>query len=146
VPCPSGEYQPSEGQIACITCPAGRYTPELLPEFVVDPTSDCRWCAENGTTDERDTCSISADFDDYDGYCDGECDCIPEWYSEEPGRPECMLCPAGYECAADGTITICEFGMYSILGDDTCRTGIEGYIYYTGSPDIITTVQECPRG
>ena len=99
--CPKGWRQPSAGQRACETCPAGTYHDQTRQSGAC---KNCHW----GT------------FADATGHasCAG---CAAGAYTEETGQRTCKSCPKGWHQATTGKSNCksCAVGSYA---DQTART------------------------
>jgi len=64
------------------------------------------------------------------------------FYSISP-VPWQIVCPEGFDCAADGTETVCADGTYSHVGDDLCSNKPAGYHMID---NLQQTMIRCPPG
>jgi len=99
-PCPDAEYQPSQKQGSCITCPAGHwcYAAEGASSF-----TECapgRYCAASTGSSEGEYCPIGTHSELSARTREKDClPCPPGFYCDAAGLPTpAGACAAGYFC------------------------------------------------
>jgi len=106
--CPAGTRSSSNGQVACIQCDSGRYTP--IPGF-----SSCSSCLPGTFSGQRAITCQNCGRGRFSSNLDSsECvQCPAGSFADVEGLDQCKSCPRGTYSAANAFIcTDCESGKY----------------------------------
>lgn len=124
ITCPT-DYYSADGWTNCIKCPVGASCANTAAEVTINYAAGLA-CAEGNTCYEAlDENGVDAGF-----------------YSVSP-EPWQIACPEGYDCAADGTKTVCADGEYSHVTDDSCVNKPAGYLMLD---NLQQNFVRCPPG
>ena len=143
--CPVGRYgsaEGSNGSAMCIPCHAGRYgNADVIHRVYLEES--CAACDPGFVSSKGDVSCVACSPGQTSARAETTCEaCEPGTYTDAPGLPECMECPANKVSNDDGSMACeaCNTNMEPNEGKTECVCSVNFFDDGSG------TCKPCPRG